>query len=133
MPWRLGYGGVTEPRPLGVTVLAASGLFCSVCLVEAHSQDHGSAQDTEWTHPLDSLRVDMSRVLQGVIQREEYVPSVNQTMDGADVAHQGEGRRRAGECAGREVDCGTGPKLLTKKTRSPDCPPKKRLLEQLPV
>ena len=45
----------------------------------AHSQDHGSAQDTEWTQPRGSLRVNVSRLLQRVVQREAYVSSANQT------------------------------------------------------
>ena len=40
-----------------------------------HTQDGGSALDTEWTDPPGSLRVNMSRPLQRVIQREGYVTS----------------------------------------------------------
>ena len=97
----------------------------------AHSQDQGSAQDTEWTHLPGSLRVNMSRVLQRVIQREGDVSSANQTTQRRTehlVAPQGEGRGRARVCFPRDR-LWYRPKLLTKNTRPHACPPKKRLLQ----
>ena len=75
----------------------------------SHSQDHGPAQDTAWAHLSGSLRVNMPRLLPRVIHCEGDVFSATAATDGAPVTHEGKGRGRARECAGPEVDCGTGP------------------------
>ena len=82
MPWRHGIGGVTEPRPLGGTVLAETLGLAGTCPKAtedssaasawwraAHSQDHGSAQQTKWTHRPGSVRVNRSRLLQRAISK----------------------------------------------------------------
>ena len=66
---------------------------------------------TEWTHLPVSVRVNMSRLLQQIIQREGYVlcQPDHAATDGALVAQQRQGRGKARECVHRGVDCGTGP------------------------
>ena len=89
MPWRLRIGGVAASWCDG----ARSETGVGGCVREAtedssaapawqrgaHSQDHGTAQETERACPPGSLRVNMSRLLQRVIQREGHVSSANQT------------------------------------------------------
>ena len=70
----------------------------------AHNQDHGSVQDTEWTHSPGSLRVNMSQLLQRAIQREGYVSHAYQTT-----------QRRTEQ----ERRLWYRHKLLTKKTKPP--------------
>ena len=70
---------------------------------------YGSAQDTAWTPLPDSLRVNVSRLLQRVIHREGYASSANQTTQ----------RRTEHLWVGREVDCGAGPSSSQRKRGYP--------------
>ena len=86
---------------------------------------HGSAQGTEWT-PTDSLRVNMSRLLQRVAQREGYAFCAKQT-----IQRQTKHLRLIKERVEEERESVLVAK--TKKTSPRHYPLEKRLLEQLQV
>ena len=59
------------------------GRFCSDCIVERRAQPgpQFNCNRTEWTHPPGSLRVNMSRLLRRVNQREGYAFSAGLTTE----------------------------------------------------
>ena len=88
-----------------------------------------SAQHTGWIHRPGSLRANMSRLLRRVLQREGYASSANQTTCGSPRR----GSTKTGRVCWLQTSLWCRPELLTKNTRPPDCPSKKRLLKQLRV